>query len=98
MALNFNDLDTLRPQLVPRLRFIVEDFLIYTAGQGGTSPARKAWCETNLANVNDLAEKLSHWCMSEATFKTSGTSITDAELQARAQSVLANTPSVFMPA
>lgn len=99
MALNYSDRDTLRPALVPRLRPIVENFLIYTQSGGGSPSApRKAWCETNLANVPDLAEKLSHWCMSETDFINGGTSITDAALQSRCEFVLANTPSVFMPA
>lgn len=99
MALNFADRDTLRPALVPRLRQVVEGFLLYTANGGGSpSTARLAWCQTNLSNVNDLAEKLSHWCMTETAFIDGGTSITDEQLKSRGEYVLANTPSVFMPA
>lgn len=94
--LNYADRETLRPQLVPRLREAVRKYLLYTQGGGGSpSQGRIDWCTANLPNVGALAEQLSHYCMSEPTFIAGGTSITDAALQSRVESVL---NSFFLPA
>lgn len=93
--LNLADREALRPALVPRLRQAVTKFLLYTQGNGSASAERKAWCTANLPSVSSLAEQLSHYCVSEPTFIAGGTSITDAALQSRIESVL---QSHFMPA
>lgn len=94
--LNYSDLETLRPKLVPRCTAIVRNRLLYVIGGGG-EPAQNQidWCVANMPNVNSLGEQVSHWCMSEPTFKEDGTAITDADLQSRVENVL-NT--YFMPA
>lgn len=94
--LNQSDITTLRTKLVPRCEQAVRKFLLYTQGGGGSpSPTRVAWCTANLPNVASLAEQLSHYVTSEPTFIAGGTSITDAALQSRVESVLT---TYFMPA
>ena len=94
--LNLADRDRLRPDLVSRIRQAVTKFLLYTQGGGGTpSNARIVWCTENLTNVPIIAEQLSHYVMSEPTFIAGGTSIADAAIQSRVESVL---QSRFMPA
>lgn len=94
--LNYYDIETLRPRLVERVKESVRKFLLYTQGGGGSpSQTRVTWCTANLSNVAQLAEQLSHYVTSEPTFRTSGTSITDAEIQSRVETVL---ETYFMPA
>lgn len=94
--LNQSDITTLRPKLVPRCEQAVRKYLLYVQGGGGSpSPERVAWCTANLANLGQLAEQVSHYCVSEPTFIAGGTSITDAALQSRVESVLT---TYFMPA
>jgi len=92
--LNYSDQETLRSQLVTRLRQAVRKYLLYVQGSNQSSE-RKAWCTTKLNETALLAEQLSHYCVSEPTFIAGGTSITDAALQSRSEYVL-NT--FFMPA
>jgi len=96
MALNYVDRETLRPQLVPRVKEAIRKFLLYVQGGGGTpSQQRKDWCTANMPNLQSLADQISHYCTSETAFIDTGTSITDAELQSRVEVVL---NSFFMPA
>lgn len=91
MALNFSDRESLRPQLVPRLREAVRKYFLYVIGGGGApSPERLAWVKSNMNNIGDWAEKVSQYCMSEQAFIDNGTSISDAVLSARAEFVLQN--------
>lgn len=94
--LNYADRETLRPQLVSRITEAVRKYLLYLQGGGGTpSQERIAWCTANLPNVASLAQQLSHYVTSEPTFIAGGTSISDAAIQSRVESVL-NTH--FLPA
>ena len=94
--LNLADRDRLRPDLVSRIRQAVTKFLLYTQGGGGApSNARIVWCTENLTNVSMIADQLSHYVMSEPTFIAGGTSISDAAIQSRVESVLV---ARFMPA
>jgi len=96
MALNYSDRETLRPLLVPRLREAVRKYLLYVQGGGGSpSNERIAWCTANMQNIANIAEQASQYCMSEPAFIDGGTSIADASLQSRVESVL---QSFFMPA
>jgi hypothetical protein len=97
MALNYSDLETLRPLLVPRIKKAVIQFLLYVqgGGAGGVSQQRKDWCTANLPNADSLAQQLSNYCMSEPDFINGGTSIADAAIQSRIESVL---QTYFMPA
>lgn len=96
MALNYSDRETLRPLLIPRLKEAIRKYLLYVQGGGGApSPERVTYCTENMQNIDTLAQQLSHYCMSEPDFIDSGTSITDATLQSRVESVL---QSFFMPA
>ncbi len=96
MALNYSDRETLRPLLVPRLREAVRKYLLYVQGGGGSpSNERIAWCTANMQNISNIAEQASQYCMSEPDFIDGGTSIADAALQSRVESVL---QSFFMPA
>lgn len=94
--LNYQDREVLRPALTPRIREAVRKYLLYVqAGGGNPSAERIDWCTNNLAGVDSLAGQLSHYCMSEPTFIAGGTSISDAALQSRVESVLV---AFFMPA
>jgi hypothetical protein len=95
MALNYSDMESLRPKLVPRCEQGARQFLMYTQGNGAASQPRKDWCTANMPNLASLAEQLSHYCLSEPTFIDGGTSITDAALQSRIEFVL---QTYFMPA
>lgn len=96
MALNYNDMETLRPKLVPRCEQAVRQYLLYVQGGGGSpSQPRKDWCTAKMPDLANLAEQLSHYCLSEPTFIDGGTSITDAALQSRIENVL---QTHFMPA
>lgn len=94
--LNYADRETLRPFLVYRIRQAITKYLLYVEGGGGSpSNDRIAWAKDNLENVADLAEQISVYMMSEPTFIAGGTSITDAAIQSRVESVL---QTYFMPA
>ncbi len=94
--LNLNDRDRLRPELLPRVRQALTKYLLYVQGGGGSpSQDRITWCTENLTNINVITEQLSHYVVSEPTFIAGGTSITDASIQSRVESVL---QSYFMPA
>lgn len=95
--LNYADREVLREKLVPRCAAAVRKFLLYVHGGGGSpSPERLTWVKANLkANVNQLAVETSQFVMSEPGFLEGGTSITDAAIQSRVESVLV---SDFMPA
>lgn len=96
MALNYVDRETLRPQLVPRVKEGVRKYLLYVQSGGGSpSQERITWCTANMTNLAPLAEQVSHYCTSETAFIDTGTSITDAALQSRIEVVL---NSFFMPA
>lgn len=96
MALSYQDRETLRPQLVPRIKQAFVKYLLYVQGGGGSpSPTRIAWCTANLPNADSYAQQLSVYVMSEPDFTDNGTSITDAALQSRVESVL---QSFFFPA
>lgn len=95
MALNFDDQETLRPQLVPRIKQALRKFLMYVQGGNGHSTARQEWATANMANLTTLSEQLSHYVTSESAFIDTGTSITDAAISSRIESVLADH---FMPA
>lgn len=94
MALNHSDLETLRTKLTSRCASIVRNYLLYIQGGGeisqGITPSQTQidWCTTNLRNVQDLGEQMTHYCMSEPTFINSGTSITDTELQSRIEYII----------
>lgn len=93
--LNYSDRETLRPKLVPRCVEAVRKFLLYTQGGGGTpSTGRVDWCTDNMNNLQSIGEQVSHYMMSEPTFIEDGTSITDAEIQSRVETVLQD---FFMP-
>lgn len=94
--LNYQDKETLRPNLIPRIKSAITKYLLYVEGGGGSpSSDRITWCKENLANVEDLATKISRYCMSEPDFIAGGTSISDSAIQSRTESVL---QSFFMPA
>jgi hypothetical protein len=94
--LNLADRETLRPGLIPRIKQSVIKYLLYTQGGGGSPSANRiAWCKDNLPNADTLAQQLSNYCMSEPTFIAGGTSISDAAIQSRVESVLI---AFFMPA
>ncbi len=96
MALNYADRETLRPMLLTRCKEAVRKFLLYTQGGGGTpSQERIDWCTSKLREVSIVAEEVSHYVTSEPDFIDTGTSITDAALQSRVESVLV---AFFMPA
>lgn len=92
--LNYDDRETLRPQLVPRIKQAFVKFMLYVQGGNGHSQARQDWATSNIVNAQQYAEQLSPYVMSEAGFIQGGTSITDAALQSRVESVL---QSFFMP-
>lgn len=96
MALNYADRETLRPQIVSRCKESVRKYLLYLQGGGGSpSQARIDWCTANMNNLADLAEQVSHYVTSETAFIDGGSSITDAQIQGRVESVL---NSFFLPA
>ncbi len=95
-TLNYADQETLRPQLVSRCKVAVRKFLLYTLGGGGSpSPARIAWSEENLANLDSLGAQMSNYMTTEPDFLQGGTSIGDAAIQSRCEFVLT---TYFMPA
>lgn len=94
--LNYSDLEALRPKLVPRCIEAVRKYLLYVQGGGGSPATNQVeWCTANMSNLASIAEQVSHYCMSEPTFRTDGTNITDTELQARIETVLS---AHFIPA
>lgn len=95
MALNYADRETLRPQLIPRIKQAFVKYLLFVQGGGGAPSAERiAWCTANLPNADSLSVQLSTYCMSEPDFIDNGTSISDASLQSRVESVLV---ARFMP-
>lgn len=90
--LNYSDRETLRPKLVPRCVEAIRKYLLYLQGVGNAE--QKAWATANMPNLQSLGEQISHYCMSEPTFIAGGTSITDAALQSRVETVL---NSFFIP-
>ena len=94
--LSYDDMETLRPKLVPRIKQAVVKYLLYVEGGGGSpSQGRIDWAKSNLSNADQLAQQLSPYMMSEPTFQAGGTTITDAAIQSRTESVL---QTYFMPA
>jgi len=89
MALNYSDRDTLLPKLYPRVTEAIRKYLLYVAGGGGTpSPERLAWAESNMKNIAQYAHEVLPWLASETAFIDGGTSITDAEIQSRVETIL----------
>ena len=96
MALNYQDRETLRPQIVLRCKESIRKYLLYIQGGGGSpSQARIDWCTANMPNLDNLAQQLSNYVTSETAFIDTGTSITDAQIQSRIESVM---NSFFLPA
>lgn len=93
--LNYSDRETLRPHLVPRIKQAFIKFMLYVAAGNGHSSDRQAWAKTNLANAQQYADQISTYVMSETGFIQGGTSISDAAIQSRTESVLT---SYIMPA
>ena len=94
--LNYADRESLRPALIPRCKEAIRKFLLYVQGGGGSPSAERiGWCTDNLRNLQQLANELSDYVTSEPTFIAGGTSITDAAIQSRIESVLT---TYYMPA
>jgi hypothetical protein len=94
--LNYADKEALRPYLVPRIKEAARKYLLYVQGGGGNmSQNRKDWCTANIANLDSISQQLSNYLMSEPTFIAGGTSITDAAIGIRVESVIL---THFMPA
>ena len=93
--LSYADRETLRPQLLPRIRQSLDKYFLYIVGGGGSPSAdRIAWVKSNVVNIASLAEQLSHYVMSETGFIQGGTSISDDAISSRVEAVLV---SFFMP-
>ena len=88
MALNYSDRDTLLPKLYPRVVEAIRKYLLYIVGAGtGDQPA---WATNNMKNIPHFASEILPWLASETAFIDNGTSITDAAIQSRVETVLNN--------
>jgi len=92
--LSYEDMETLRPRLIPRIKQAIVKYLLYVQGTL-TADNQKAWVTSNLSFIDQLAQQISPYMMSEPTFVQGGTSISDADIQSRVEYVI-NT--YFMPA
>lgn len=89
MALNYDDRNTLLPQLAPRVSEAIRKYLLYISGGGGSpSTERRDWADENMKNVPSLTSEILPWLASETAFIDGGTSITDAAIQSRVESVM----------
>lgn len=96
MALNYADRETLRPQLIPRIKEALRKYFLYVQGDGNASAERKTWVTTKMIDLSQMSEQLSHYITSETAFIDTGTTITDGAIGARIESVLG--PYFGMPA
>lgn len=87
MALNYEDRETLRPHIVGRCKEAVRKYALYLLGATPTV-GQQAWAENAMPNLQQWAENLSHYVTSETAFIDGGTSISDAAIQSRIESVL----------
>jgi hypothetical protein len=98
MALNYSDRDTLLPKLAPRVTEAIRKYFLYlSGGGGGASQGRIDYATNNMKNIGSLTAELLPWMTSETAFIDGGTSITDAEISSRVESVLQN-PDLYLPA
>jgi hypothetical protein len=89
MALNYSDRDTLLPKLYPRVAESIRKYLLFLeGGGGGASQGRQDWAAENIKAIPNLTTEIVPWLASETSFIDNGTSITDAEIQSRVESVL----------
>jgi hypothetical protein len=89
MALNYSDRNTLLPQLAPRVSEAIRKYLLFLeGGGGGASQARRDYAAENMKAIPMLTIEILPWLASETTFIDTGTSITDAAIQSRVETVL----------
>lgn len=88
MALNYEDREALRPRIVSRCKEAVRKYALYLLGLETPTTAQKEWAENTMPNLDQWAENMSHYVLSETDYINNGTSISDASIQSRIESVL----------
>ena len=88
MALNYSDRDTLLPKLYPRVTEAIRKYFLYLSGAGLSS--QQDYVKANMKHIPSITSEVLPWLASEQDFIDNGTSITDAAIQSRVETVLNN--------